>query len=451
MELMNLILQAIKSLFRKLENKIEKDIVNNRSDWEQNNENGVGYIKNRPFYSEEKQIDVLPVGNYYMEDVDGLALYSLKGVQLVEGVEYTIIFDNIVEKRLAIWEGSIDTIDLKSSEKTDLEVYNYHGDIMFASWRADGNHYHHLGLSYFGEEIKQIDEKFMPDSIELEFVNIQEAVNNAQTTADLKMDKENPVGTGSFSMNRKADTEIGDYSHAEGYYTTASGDYCHAEGYYCEANGNSHAEGYSTTASGRGSHAEGYDTTAEEGGHAEGNRTKALGYYSHAEGYSTTASGFFSHAEGTRTTASGYGSHAEGRYSIVDNAYSYRRFNDVIIEDEGYRKISSYEFDNNNHDFIVTGISVATVPYKDIFVNQLYTSGTTTYDNEGNVHVKKIIYVKNKNITNNTLICDVEEIWDSYAHIAGNGYDNIYRSNAHTLSWDGVPWYQGRPQFGGNA
>jgi hypothetical protein len=32
-----------------------------------------------------------------------------------------------------------------------------------------------------------------------------------------KMDKENPVGTGSFSMNRKAETTIGDHSHAEGY------------------------------------------------------------------------------------------------------------------------------------------------------------------------------------------------------------------------------------------
>ena len=60
-----------------------------------------------------------------------------------------------------------------------------------------------------------------------------------------KMDKTNPTGTGSFSMNRLEGSTIGSKSHAEGYYTTASG----------EA---SHAEGRGTTASGYASHAEGY-------------------------------------------------------------------------------------------------------------------------------------------------------------------------------------------------
>ena len=44
------------------------------------------------------------------------------------------------------------------------------------------------------------------------------------------MDKSNPSGTGSFSLNRKADTTVGDYSFAEGYNTTASGDYQHVQG-----------------------------------------------------------------------------------------------------------------------------------------------------------------------------------------------------------------------------
>ena len=60
-----------------------------------------------------------------------------------------------------------------------------------------------------------------------------------------KMDKTNPTGTGSFSMNRLEGSTIGSKSHAEGYDTTASG----------EA---SHAEGRGTTASGYASHAEGY-------------------------------------------------------------------------------------------------------------------------------------------------------------------------------------------------
>ena len=56
----------------------------------------------------------------------------------------------------------------------------------------------------------------------------------------------------------------GEFSHAEGRYTTASGNYgSHAEGYYTKASGRaSHAEGESSTASGEYSHAEGDMTLA---------------------------------------------------------------------------------------------------------------------------------------------------------------------------------------------
>ena len=38
-----------------------------------------------------------------------------------------------------------------------------------------------------------------------------------------------------------------------------------------------------------------------------------------------------------------------------------------------------------------------------------------------------------------------------YAHIVGNGTSDSKRSNTRTLTCSGVPWYQGRPQFGGTA
>lgn len=46
--------------------------------------------------------------------------------------------------------------------------------------------------------------------------NAQTAANNAQTTADGKMNITNPSGTGSFSMNRKANSFVGDFSSALG-------------------------------------------------------------------------------------------------------------------------------------------------------------------------------------------------------------------------------------------
>ena len=151
-----------------------------------------------------------------------------------------------------------------------------------------------------------------------------------------KMDKENPVGTGAFSMNRKADSTVGeysstlgdgciasgDYSHAEGQGTEASGSYSHAEGYGTEANGYcNHAEGYCTRADGsKGSHAEGQVTIAsgDFGAHSEGYNTTASGNCSHAEGWKTTASGSYSHAEGHYTTAQGKSQHVQGEYNVLD-------------------------------------------------------------------------------------------------------------------------------------
>lgn len=193
----------------------------------------------------------------------------------------------------------------------------------------------------------------LPYTDEQIYNNVVTSVNQEIETTVLpmvgeKMDKNNPIGTGSFSMGRKSGSAIGNNSHAEGYDTTASG-------------GNSHAEGVNTTASAYGSH-------------AEGNGTTASGDQSHAEGDTTTASGENSHAEGFNTRASGKDSHAEGFNTIAESSYQ---------------------------------------------------------------HVQGI--------------CNVIDSSNKYAHIVGNGKNIYNRSNANTLDWNGVPWFQGRPQFGGTA
>ena len=126
------------------------------------------------------------------------------------------------------------------------------------------------------------------------------------------LEKENPSGKGSFSMNRKAGSTVGDYSVATGNNCEA-GKYCsYAEGNYTVSNGGygSHAEGSTTTASGVSSHAEGDGSTAS-------------GSCSHAEGSTTTASGYASHAEGFYTTASGEYQHVHGKYNIEDTENKY--------------------------------------------------------------------------------------------------------------------------------
>lgn len=144
----------------------------------------------------------------------------------------------------------------------------------------------------------------------------------------------------------------------------------------------------SNVASGDKSHAEGYDTEASDDySHAEGWDTKASGRASHAEGTDTTASGSYSHAEGQGTIASGFQSHAEGGNTEARGGCSHA---------EG-------------ESTIATGFAQ---------------------------HVQGKYNIEDEN--------------ERYAHIVGNG-DNINRSNAHTLDWQGNAWFAGKVKVGGTG
>lgn len=140
-----------------------------------------------------------------------------------------------------------------------------------------------------------------------------------------RMASENPEGTGSFSMNRKADTPIGPNSSTFGVDCTASAALSFAEGQDTVASGAlSHAEGFSTIAAGDVAHAEGMDTRATgEAAHTEGKHTEAAGNYSHAEGYDTIAAGVCAHAEGYESKATKDYAHAEGYHTSAKALYAH--------------------------------------------------------------------------------------------------------------------------------
>lgn len=126
-----------------------------------------------------------------------------------------------------------------------------------------------------------------------------------------KMDMVNPVGSGSVSIGRKANTTIGEQSVAIGYLVEASGKQCFAEGFYGKATGQrSHAEGDNGKASGASSHVEGCGGTAS-------------GASAHSEGFVTKAAGDYSHAECEGTIANGKSQHAGGKYNVADNSNLY--------------------------------------------------------------------------------------------------------------------------------
>lgn len=126
-----------------------------------------------------------------------------------------------------------------------------------------------------------------------------------------------------------------------------------------------------------------YDTTSDPLGQyaqAFGSGTKASGEYSHAEGYNTTASKPKSHAEGYNAKASGEISHAEGSYTTASG---------IISHAEGWGTVASGEYQ----------------------------------------------HVQGKNNISDT----------TSAHIIGNGTgsEDVNRSNAHTIDWNGNAWFAG--------
>ena len=145
-----------------------------------------------------------------------------------------------------------------------------------------------------------------------------------------------------------------------------------------------------------------YTTAAGGYAHAEGCMTSAAGNYAHSEGFMTSAAGSCSHSEGNETQSSGKSSHAEGEQTQAIGVYSHA---------EGCETTAASEC---------------------------------------------------QHVQGRMNVVDEEK---KYLHIVGNGgregigggggegplLTKVY-SNAHTLDWDGVPWFAGdRVMLGGTG
>ena len=428
---MELILQAIKSLFRKIELS--------RTHYDTRESSSIVWKKTYDSPLEEAGLEKIIDGALDLNTLVGLDVKetrqyeNLVGETVTETYSFHSDSDTVKlydhSNDYGLPEGSYVRLEFESFEEddeytliylatteaamslgiTDIGLYTevYAGDISYS-----------ITIAVKSGELKKLDEKYIPDSVYKGIETAQTTANSAQTTsnsaqttanlaqttANLKMDNNNPTGTGSFSLNRKSGTTVGknsfvcgssntassEYSYAEGFTTTASGYCSHAEGQYTTASGGiSHAEGYNTAASGAHSHAEGDNTRAfGMSSHAEGNRARATssddsisittdtnkGYYTHAEGYGTVAYGRCSHAEGNGTKSSGNDSHTEGYGTIA--------------------------------------------------------SGSSQH-------------VQGK--------CNVDDTAGTYSHIIGNGTTTRSRSNAHTVDWSGNAWYAGDVYVGSTS
>ena len=303
-----------------------------QADWNESDPESMAYIKNKPFGSTLVQSNGSLTVEITAEEMQELA----DSGALVGGVFYKIANNVITTSDLdngyKVYAYDSLMVEVPAGEAASTITSVADGVIIFADAFAsvdeqavgvdlDGASFPEKGLYlmgaawpdgvnisleipdcifiYYGETTK-IPSRYLP---KLNYLN----------TVD-------PVGSGSFSMNRKDGTTIGSRSHAEGSDTTASGDYSHAEGWGSTASdSSSHAEGWGSTASGSSSHAEGSHTSAQGvASHTEGSYTSARGTTSHAEGHECHASGDYSHAEGYFTYASADHQHVQGKYNIED-------------------------------------------------------------------------------------------------------------------------------------
>ena len=249
-------------------------------------------------------------------------------------------------------------------------------------------------------KVYQIDKKFIPvpDNLVTE-TDVQAVVNEVmeligdqiEASASTKIDKENPVGTGSFSMNRMGDTVVGYYSSTLGRDNVASANYSLAEGEFTYAiTDNVHVEG-------KYNH---YDIIVEE----------------------IADDSYFTNSVGTiGYTISDITPDLEHGYYIVGNVSSSKNLNYKNVRDGiAYIKYQSAVTYLDDGTATVTNYRVVT---------GCTTSGSGVKFKNINYHIGH----------------------KKYAHVVGNGNSNMERSNAHTLDWDGNAWYQGDVYVGSTS
>lgn len=213
-----------------------------QSDWNQNDETADDYIKNRPFYEETTEVVMLPETSFevVLEGGFGEAFLSESFLYTFEiGEEYIVTFDGETNTYTAVdIDGSIGI-----ASPSPEEAFNGNG---WACTAGDG------GLMLMTMDASLIG----THSISISGTNFVHKIDDKYI--DFKMDKTNPVGEGTFSLNRKEGSDTGKYSFAEGLNTTASGDLSHAEGQQTTASGHySHAEGLGTIAASQNQHVQG--------------------------------------------------------------------------------------------------------------------------------------------------------------------------------------------------
>lgn len=244
------------------------------------------------------------------------------------------------------------------------------------------------------DELSSLNDAMIAANEALDLIGGTSVSSQIESANALKMDKNNPTGTGSLSLNRKAGTTVGSMSVADGSNTSATAKCAQSHGIGTVANfANRTATGSYNT----------YNTYE-----ASSNRSVV---YKVASSSAQAATGTtYSHPDALRFQLDGTVNNfvnirdlKVGQYFMTQWANS-TSSGSVKIGTSVYRVVSNEEYDSTQRR----------IGY------YIYTMQSSDSTNVG-----------------------------KYVHVVGNGTSDTVRSNAHTLDWEGNAWFAGDVKVGG--
>lgn len=439
----------IKTIINGVQSWTKKEIKNSTADWNQNDENAADYVKNRTHWEKivEREVEFLPEHTISVEHWEE-GTYGLNweySTELVIGQKYTITWNGITFTDLLCFDNegypSVGAPYMDYSEY-HFGVYSYlSGDQNMLGFFTDSaEHSHTISVVYTAKEtvIHKLDSKYLDLPTNLATTDdVQEAVdiaNDAQNTANIalanaetaqnvidgKMDAENPDGTGSFSMNRLAGTTVGNFSSTLGRNNIAAGVFSHVSGYYNTATG--------------------YQSVC-------GKFNKYESFYSIEQRTRLAPEGYYLWIDKNKPI------YISNEFSFDDSTGQFSLVNPICINtDEFVNNRNYYEYyaictwDSSNVGDATIYIKYDVTSGPNILLHSAVTAAFVTHSSYYKCSVGgigkslPIYYAYNK----------LNSV-GKYAHIVGNGTSDTERSNAHTLDWNGVGWFQGGLQVGGEA
>jgi lysophospholipase L1-like esterase len=224
----------IKTIINSVQSWTKKQIKDSTADWNQNDSNADSYVKNRTHWEETKE--TVLVDNLTFDEYDN---GNAPQCNFVPNQVYTVVWNGKKYENLVCYFDGDYNIIADPNLGCPFYIDDDGGDDLYIESYEDNTDW---TVSIFTTQtvVHKLDPKYLnlptnlatTDDVQSAKQEAMDVANTAQTTADGKMDATNPVGTGSFSMNRMANSKIGSFSTTIGESTIANVDHSFARGKY---------------------------------------------------------------------------------------------------------------------------------------------------------------------------------------------------------------------------